>query len=183
LLQPLRELGEMVTDFSGQMDYCDLQQLFDTVIPFGQHRCYWKSQYLGGLTDEAIDLILERNASPPSPTTLSSIWNFGGATAAVGATATAFGDRSMPWMVSIDSIWNAPEDDEANIGWTRDFWGRLAPHSHHGRIYLNFAGLGEGNEDLVRRSYGANLDRLAAIKRKHDPDNAFRFNQNIRPAV
>jgi FAD/FMN-containing dehydrogenase len=183
LLQPLRELGEMVTDFSGQMDYCDLQQLFDTVIPFGQHRCYWKSQYLGGLTDEAIDLILERNASPPSPTTLSSIWNFGGATAAVGAAATAFGDRSMPWMVSIDSIWNAPEDDEANIGWTRDFWGRLAPHSHHGRIYLNFAGLGEGNEDLVRRSYGANLDRLAAIKRKHDPDNAFRFNQNIRPAV
>jgi FAD/FMN-containing dehydrogenase len=183
LLQPLRELGEMVTDFSGQMDYCDLQQLFDTVIPFGQHRCYWKSQYLGGLTDEAIDLILERNASPPSPTTLSSIWNFGGATAAVGAAATAFGDRSMPWMVSIDSIWNAPEDDEANIGWTRDFWGRLAPHSHDGRIYLNFAGLGEGNEDLVRRSYGANLDRLAAIKRKHDPDNAFRFNQNIRPAV
>jgi len=183
LLQPLRELGEMVTDFSGQMDYCDLQQLFDTVIPFGQHRCYWKSQYLGGLTDEAIDLILERNASPPSSTTLSSIWNFGGATAAVAAAATAFGDRSMPWMVSIDSIWNAPEDDATNIEWTRDFWNRLTPYSHHGRIYLNFAGLGEGNEDLVRRSYGANFDKLAAIKRKHDPDNAFRFNQNIRPAV
>ena len=183
LLQPLRELGELVTDFSGQMDYCAVQRLFDTVIPFGQHRCYWKSQYLSGLTDEVIDLILERNARPPSPNTLSSIWNFGGATAAVGAADTAFGDRSMPYMVSIDSIWDAPEDDAANIAWTRDFWGRLTPYSCQGRIYLNFAGLGEGNEDLVRRSYGDNFDKLAAIKRTYDPDNAFRFNQNIGPAV
>lgn len=181
LLQPLRELGEMVTDFSGQMDYCAVQRLFDTVIPFGQHRCYWKSQFLAGVADEVIDLILERNASPPSPNTLASIWNFGGATAAVGAAATAFGDRSMPYMVSIDSIWNAPEDDAANMAWTRDFWGRLAPYSQRGRLYLNFAGLGEGNEDLVRQSYGDNFDKLAAIKRKYDPGNVFHFNQNIRP--
>jgi FAD/FMN-containing dehydrogenase len=182
LLQPLRELGEMVTDFSGQMEYRALQQLFDTVIPFGQRRCYWKSQYLSGLTDEVIDLVLERNASPPSPNTLSSIWNFGGATAAVNAADTAFGDRSMPYMVSIDSIWTAPEDDATNMAWTRDFWDRLTPFSSQGRIYLNFAGLGEGNEDLVRRSYGDNFDQLAAIKRTYDPDNVFRFNQNIRPA-
>jgi FAD/FMN-containing dehydrogenase len=182
LLQPLRELGEMVTDFSGQMEYCALQQLFDTVIPFGQRRCYWKSQYLSGLTDEVIDLILERNASPPSPNTLSSIWNFGGATAAVNAADTAFGDRSMPYMVSIDSMWSAPEDDTTNMAWTRDFWERLTPYSSQGRIYLNFAGLGEGNEDLVRRSYGNNFDQLAAIKRTYDPDNVFRFNQNVRPA-
>jgi FAD/FMN-containing dehydrogenase len=182
LLQPLRELGEMVTDYSGQMDYCELQRLFDTVIPFGRHRCYWKSQYLSGLTDDAIDLIVDRNTRPPSPNTLSSIWNFGGATAAVGAADTAFGDRSMPWMVSIDSIWNAREEDAANIAWTRDFWGRLTPYSSKGRLYLNFAGLGEGNEDLVRRSYGDNFGRLAAIKRAYDPDNIFRFNQNIDPA-
>ena len=49
LLQPLRELGELVADFSGQMGYCDIQQLFDTLIPFGQYRCYWKSHYLSGL--------------------------------------------------------------------------------------------------------------------------------------
>jgi len=182
LLRPLLELGELVTDFSGQMAYTDLQRLFDTVIPFGQHRCYWKSHYLNGLTDEAIDLILERNARPPSPNTLSSIWNFGGATAAVGATDTAFGERSMPWMVSVDSVWSAQEDDAANIAWTRDFWDRLTPYSDQGRIYLNFAGLGEGNEDLVRSSFGANFERLAAIKQTYDPSNVFRFNQNIRPA-
>ena len=183
LLQPLMELGEMVTDFSGQMDYCDLQRLFDTVIPFGQHRCYWKSQFLSDLPDEAIDLILERNATPPSANTLSSIWNFGGATADVGPTDTAFGDRSMPYMVSIDSIWNAADEDEANIAWTRDFWDELTPFSSHGRLYLNFAGLGEGNDELVRKSFGANFDRLTAIKRTYDPNNMFRFNQNILPAV
>ena len=107
ILQPLRELGEPLVDFSGQMAYADVQQLFDTVIPFGQHRCYWKSRFLErARTTTAIDLILKGNAQPPSPHTLSSIWNFGGAAAEVDAYATAFGDRSMPWMVSIDSIWD-----------------------------------------------------------------------------
>jgi FAD/FMN-containing dehydrogenase len=183
LLQPLRELGELVTDFSGQMSYCDMQQLFDTVIPFGQHRSYWKSRYLADLPDEAIDLMLEGNAAPPSPNTLSSIWNFGGATARVPAGATAFGDRSMPWMVSFDAIWSTAADDQANIAWSRSLWERLAPHAAGGRIYLNFPGLGEEGDDLVRRSFGGNFDRLAAIKRDYDPGNVFRFNQNITPAV
>ena len=183
LLQPLRELGELVTDFSGHMAYCDLQQLFDTVIPYGEYRCYWKGRYLNDLGDDAIDLMLDGNANPPSSNTLSSIWNFGGATARVPADATAFGDRSMPWMVSFDSIWKAPDDDGANIAWTRAFWERMEPHAAGGRIYLNFPGLGEDGEDLVRRSFGDNFDRLTAIKQKYDPLNVFRFNQNIRPPV
>jgi FAD/FMN-containing dehydrogenase len=182
LLQPLRELAEPVVDFSGQMAYVDVQRLFDAVIPFGRHRCYWKSRYLDGLGDDVIDLIVEGNRQPPSPGTLSSIWNFGGATAAVPADATAFGDRSMPWMVSFDSIWDTAEDDEINIAWTRDRWEQLRPYSHHDRIYLNFPGHGEDGEDLTRRSYGANYGRLAEIKRRYDPANMFRFNQNITPA-
>ena len=66
LLQPLRELGEPVADFSGQMPYVDVQRLFDAVIPFGRHRCYWKSQYLDGLGDDVIDLVVEGNRQPPS---------------------------------------------------------------------------------------------------------------------
>jgi FAD/FMN-containing dehydrogenase len=182
LLQPLRELAEPLVDFSGQMAYADVQQLFDTVIPFGKHRCYWKSRYLSDLADEAIDVLVAGNERPPSPNTLSSIWNLGGATAAVDASATAFGDRSMPWMVSIDSIWQTADEDEANIAWTRQFWGRLAPFSDRGRIYLNFAGHGEDNEELTRRTYGPNYARLAEIKRRYDPTNLFRFNQNIPPA-
>ena len=183
LLQPLRELGEMVADFSGRMSYCDAQKLFDTIIPFGQYRCYWKSHYLSGLGDDAIDRILAGNAKPPSPNTLSSIWTFGGKTARVDAAATAFGDRSMPYMFSIDSIWAKPEDDERNIAWTRDFWQGMLPHSQRGRIYLNFPGLGEEGEALLSRSFGDNFQRLKALKKKYDPANLFRFNQNIPPAA
>ena len=182
ILQPLRELGDVVTDFSGQMDYADVQQLFDTLMPAGQFRSYWKSRFLNGLTDDAIDLMLEVNASPPSPNTLSSIWNFGGATARVGSGDTAFGDRTMPYMVSFDSTWSDTADDDANIAWTRDAWERLGAYNHHDRIYLNFAGHGEDSDELVRRTFGDNFARLTAIKTTYDPTNRFRFNQNIAPA-
>jgi FAD/FMN-containing dehydrogenase len=86
-------------------------------------------------------------------------------------------------MVSFDAIWSTAADDDVNIAWARSFWERLAPHAAGGRIYLNFPGLGEDGDDLVRRAFGRNYDRLAAIKHAYDPDNVFRFNQNITPAV
>jgi len=183
ITQPLRELGGMVTDFSGRMNYCDVQQLLDTLMPAGQYRCYWKCHYLSGLSDEVVDAVVAGNVAPPSPNTLSSIWNFGGATAAVGADETAFGDRSMPFMLSIDSVWSAPEDDDANIAWTRDFWQRMRLHSQGGRLYLNFPGLSEEGEAMMRSTFGANYARLKAIKAKYDPGNLFCFNQNIEPAA
>ena len=184
IMQPLRELGPMVTDFSGRMDYREVQQLFDTQMPAGQFRCYWKSHYLNGLSDAVIDDILAGVDTVPSPNSLSSIWNFGGATAQVPAQATAFGDRSMPWMYSIDSVWEDAEDDAENIGWTRDFWERMQPHSYNGRMYLNFPGQGEEGERLLQDTFGSdNYRRLREIKAKYDPGNRFRFNQNIRPAA
>jgi FAD/FMN-containing dehydrogenase len=183
LLRPLRELGEPLVDLSGKMNYCDLQKLFDTQTPFGQRRCYWKSRYLRGLSDAAIDAIVQSSAAPPSPFTLSSIWNFGGAMARVPAKATAFGDRSMPYMLSIDSVWSQAADDATNIAWTRDFWKRMRPYAQQGRMYLNFPGLGEEGEQLLRDTFGASYDRLRAIKQKYDPGNIFRFNPNVRPAA
>ena len=182
LLQPLRELGDLVTDFSGQMDYCEVQTLFDTLMPAGDYRCYWKSHYLSGLSDESIDTILEGFSSTPSPNTLSSIWNFGGATADVAADATAFGDRSMPYMLSIDSVWPNEPDDEKNINWTRNFWNRMKAYSDKGRMYLNFPGQGEEGTKLLEDTFGDNYGKLQSIKKKYDPDNLFRFNQNIKPA-
>jgi FAD/FMN-containing dehydrogenase len=182
ILQPLREQGELVTDFSGQIEYCELQKLFDALMPAGDYRCYWKSHYLNGMSDEVIDMIMEGNAKPPSPNTLSSIWNFGGATADVAADATAFGDRSMPYMFSIDSVWSDPADDDVNLDWTRSFWQRMRTHSHQGRMYLNFPGQGEEGEKILEDTFGANYSRLREIKLKYDPNNRFRFNQNLKPA-
>ena len=181
LLQPLRELGPMVADFSGQMPYCDVQKLFDPLYPAGEFRCYWKSHLLSQLTDEIIAEAIENAAASPSTKSISSLWNFGGATAAVPAEATAFGDRSFGWMYSLDSVWRDAADDEAVIGWTRRAWDRARRHAHEGRLYLNFAGQDADSDELTRRAFGKQYGRLARIKKRCDPGNMFRFNQNIRP--
>ena len=181
LLQPLRELGPMVADFSGQMPYCDVQKLFDPLFPAGQFRSYWKSHLLSRLTDEVIAEAIENAAASPSDQSISSLWNFGGATAAVPAEATAFGDRSFGWMYSLDSVWRDAADDEAVMGWTRAAWNRARRHAHEGRLYLNFAGQDADSDELTRRAFGQQYGRLARIKKRYDPGNMFRFNQNIRP--
>jgi FAD/FMN-containing dehydrogenase len=181
VLQPLRELGPMVTDFSGQMPYCDLQKLFDPLYPAGEYRCYWKSHLLTRLSDQAIDEAIENAAASPSDKSISSFWNFGGATAAVPADATAFGDRSFGWMYSLDSVWREAADDERVMGWTRAAWQRARRHAHEGRLYLNFAGQDADSEELTRSAFGKNYARLVQVKTRYDPGNMFRFNQNIQP--
>ena len=110
-----------------------------------------------------------------------SIWKFSGAVQRVDAMATAFGDRSMPYMLSLDAVWTSPEDDEVNISWVQTAWNAMQRHST-GRMYLNFPGLGEG-DNLVRDGFGAEIyGRLQKVKRKYDPNNLFRMNQNILPS-
>jgi FAD/FMN-containing dehydrogenase len=180
-VQPLRELGKQVLDFSGKMPYCAIQSLYDGLFPKGRDRSYFKSLYLSSLSDAAIADITGWWASCPSPMSLTSVWHFGGEVQRVAAEATAFGDRAMPYMLSIDSIWSKPEDDDANIAWSRDFWSAMQRYST-GRLYLNFAGHGE-DADLVRQAHGAEVyARLAAIKRTYDPTNFFRMNQNVGTA-
>ena len=181
VVAPLRNFGEPLVDFSGRMPYRTIQSLYDALFPKGRDRCYWKSTYLKGLEDGVIRDITARLAQRPSEMTFASIWKFGGGAGRVAAHATAFGDRSMPYMLSLDAIWSKPDDDAANIGWVRSFWQDMQRHST-GRMYLNFPGHGEG-PNLVRDAFGETAyKRLQEIKRKYDPDNLFRMNQNIVPA-
>lgn len=178
--QPLRSLGEPLLDFSGRMPYRILQGIYDGLFPKGRDRCYWKSTYLSGLDDDVIGEITGHLAKRPSEMTFASIWKFGGAVQRVAANATAFGDRSMPFMLSLDAIWSDPTDDNANISWVRNAWRDMQSHST-GRLYLNFPGFGEG-DNLVRDAFGAETyARLQKVKGIYDPDNLFRMNQNILP--
>jgi FAD/FMN-containing dehydrogenase len=180
VVAPLRSFGEPLVDFSGRMPYRTIQSLYDGLFPKGRDRCYWKSTYLSRLDDEVIGEITARMAKRPSEMTFASIWKFGGFVQRVAADATAFGDRSMPFMLSLDAIWPGADDDDANIGWVRSFWQDMQRYST-GRLYLNFPGHGEG-ADLVRDAFGAEVyARLAKIKHRYDPDNLFRLNQNILP--
>jgi FAD/FMN-containing dehydrogenase len=180
LTRPLRELATPLLDQSTTMSYLDLQQSFDPFFPAGL-RYYWKALYLDGLSDDAIGQTVEWSSDRPSPRTLVVIRHCGGAIGRVAPEATAFGDRSSEWMLSIDSTWDDPADDERNIDWTRAYWNDASRYSD-GKTYFNFPGLLEEGERAVRDSYGANHDRLARIKAEYDPDNVFRLNQNIKPA-
>ena len=181
VVHPLRSFGEPLVDFSGRMPYRTLQSIYDGLFPKGRDRCYWKSTYLKGLGDDVIREITARMAQRPSEMTFASIWKFGGAVQRVAAEATAFGDRSMPFMLSLDAIWSSADDDAANIGWVRNFCDDMQRHST-GRMYLNFPGHGEGT-NLVRDAFGVETyGRLQKVKRRYDPKNLFRMNQNIVPA-
>ncbi|HVO03625.1 MAG TPA: FAD-binding oxidoreductase [Candidatus Cybelea sp.] len=179
-IAPLRRLATPLLDFSGRMRYCEVQKLYDGLFPKGGNRAYFKSMYLDRLDDAAIDEIAPRAADRPSPSSLCSVWFMGGAVGRVDAGATAFGDRSFRWMLSIDALWQKAEDDATNLGWTRGLWNDMQRFSN-GRAYLNFAGLPEDGDSLRRSTYGANYARLAEIKARYDPTNLFRLNQNIVP--
>jgi len=183
LVEPLRNLGPKAADFSGRMAYCDVQKLFDPLYPTGQYRCYWKSHLLGDLTDEMIEEGLTNAINNPSNKSISSFWNFGGATERVAADETAFGDRSFRWMYSLDSVWEHRADDVKVRDWTRAAWDRFRRHAYKKRLYLNFAGQDEDSAALTRDALGPHFASLAKIKATYDPGNMFRFNQNITPSA
>jgi len=176
----LRELATPLLDMSGTVSYAEYQQQLDPFFPAGR-RYHWKAIYLDGLSDAAIDTTVEWSLGRPSDDTLVIIRHCGGAMSRVAADATAFGDRSSEWMLSIDSTWHDAAGDAENVAYTRAFWDAAHAHSD-GKTYFNFPGLLEEGEAAVRASYGANHDRLARIKAVYDPENRFRLNQNILPA-
>jgi hypothetical protein len=151
------------------MPYREIQCYFDALFPKGRDRCYWKSLYLRALADEAIGAIVGHLARRPSEMTLGSIWALGGAMQRVPEAATAFGDRTAPYiyMLSLDAIWSEPTDDAANVDWARTAWTDMRRHGN-GRMYLNFPGHGEG-DDLVHSALGPDVyARLARVKRIYD---------------
>ena len=181
LVQPLRELGTPLADLSSPAPYSAVQTGFDGLFPKGELNYYWRSLYLDGLGDDLVDLLVERGVDRPSPSTLVGLWQLGGAMSRVPADATAFGRRDMPYLLSIDSTWSDPSETDRNVGWNRALWAEMHAYSS-GASYLNFPGLGEEKEALVRAAYGDNYARLVELKDRYDPGNLFRLNQNIPPS-
>jgi FAD/FMN-containing dehydrogenase len=180
VVQPLRELGEPLIDLSGPWPWLGLQSGFDALFPKGGFY-YWKSRALAELSSAAIDDIAEFAARRPSPLTDVIVWHNGGAMSRVGETETAYGGRAAGYLVTGEASWHDPALTDEAIAWGREFWDAMGRHSTGG-LYLNFAGLGEEKEALVKAGYGENYERLAALKAKYDPANLFRMNLNITPA-
>ena len=178
VLAPVRGFGTPLADMLGPMSYCELQQAFDADFPFGLKN-YWKSSNVAVLSDAAIDTMVGFMEAAPSLRPMVIIDQFGGAVARVPDEATAFGHRDAAYDLVIAAIWSDYAEQEAHVDWASSFWQAMQPFSTES-VYVNY--LSEEGEARVRAAYGGeHFARLVELKRKYDPENVFRNNQNIRP--
>jgi hypothetical protein len=178
-IKPIRqELPTPMLDWMGPMPFPVLQSLFDPLLPKGM-QWYWKADFLQKLPDRAIELHLEHIRKAPTELSLAHIYPIDGVVHKVGRQDTAWNYRDAKWSMVICGIDPNPANAPALQAWARAYWDALRPYTL-GAGYLNFM-MDEG-EGRIRATYGANYDRLATIKKKYDPANFFRVNQNIKPA-
>jgi FAD/FMN-containing dehydrogenase len=176
-VRPLRELRPEI-DLVGPMPYAGFQSMLDN--PPGYHQ-YWSAEYCDSMPDEAVDVFVKYGSDRPSPLTQQLMIPWGGAVARVPDGATPLAHRDVPWITHPFATWDGPEATAENVAWARSFRRDIARYTNGG-VYLNFIG-GEGQE-RIRAGYGAeNYARLATIKRRFDPENVFRGNQNIEPVA
>lgn len=179
-LRPLREEGEPLADLSAPTAFAEVQRFFEPDYPSGR-RYYWKSAYLPELSDAIIAGAIRHTEERPSPLSSIDLWGLGaGAPSRVPVGETPFAQRQMPFLFAVEANWDDAARDDDNIAWARRVHADAARFG--AGTYLNFPGLAEEGEALVRQAFGPNLDRLRQIKRTYDPENLFRGNFNIAPA-
>jgi FAD/FMN-containing dehydrogenase len=178
IVRPLKACGAPVLDLCEPKPYVAHQAMFDPSFPHG--RCYYmRACDVAELTDAVIDITVEHSLRIRSPLTAFPIWQMGGAVARVPEDQTAFNGRAAGHTFNLTGSAETAADLEHEREWSHDFWAALRPH--HTSVYVNF--LMDEGDDRVRDAYGAEkYDRLRTLKRRYDPDNRFRLNQNIPPA-
>ncbi|MEQ8268672.1 MAG: FAD-binding oxidoreductase [Parvibaculum sp.] len=179
-MRPVHDaLPDPLMNGMASMRFVDWQAAFDGLLPKGL-QWYWKGDYVDELTDAAIAAHVEHGSNTPSGLSLMHLYPIDGAVHDVAPEATAWGARRAQWSMVIAGI----DPDPAMAGelktWASDYWTAVHAHNPHGGAYVNFMQADEGQE-RVRAAYGDNYERLVAVKRRYDPDNLFRVNQNIRP--
>jgi len=176
-LKPLHDVAEVVAEAVGPMPYPALNGAFDALVPAGlQH--YWKANFVDELTDDMIAAHLAHGPRVPTVNSTVHIYPINGACQRVAPDATAFAYRDANFAPVIAGMWPDPTQNEANIRWVKDYYAATAPLSEAGG-YINF--MAGDDQDRIKANYRGNYDRLVEVKRRWDPDNLFRVNQNIKP--
>jgi len=175
-VRDLRAIGTPIADLLGPMPYTMMQSLLDPLWKKGIH-AYFKAANLARLDDELIDRLCEQHAGAPGVQAEIHVHQMGGAIARLGDGATAFPERSMPFVLNVVTGWHDAAQTEAHVAWARAVVAAAAPAST-GRAYVNFL----GDAGAARAAYGPEtFARLVALKKSYDPTNVFRRNQNIEP--
>ena len=177
LLGPLRAVGKPVADIVTRRPYTQMQALLDATQPKGR-RYYWKSHYLAGIDARLVDVAIEHARHIKSPHSAILMFQVAGALGELPASHSPVGNRDAAYVLNIAGSWDRPEDDEANVRWARDCFEAARPCSTGG-VYVNFLTAEEGR-DRIEAAYGAaNLQRLATLKKRYDPDGLFRHTKGV----
>ena len=174
----LRRIGRPIADAVASMPFVAWQQAFDPLLTSGA-RNYWKSHDVASFNDASLEIVRRAIAELPTEECEIFFGHVGGAMTRVASDATAWPNRAPHFVVNVHTRWREARDDTRCIAWARELHNALTPHAM-GSVYVNF--IPDGDEAHVSEAYGANYARLVDIKRRFDPDNLFRANQNIGPA-
>jgi FAD/FMN-containing dehydrogenase len=175
----LRSIGKPIADVVGPTPFVGWQQAFDPLLTPGA-RNYWKSHDFVKLPDGAIDVLIDAVSRLPGPECEIFIGHVGGAAGRIAKDATAFPQRQSHFVVNVHTRWREAAMDRTFVDWAKKFFDDAAPFAA-GTAYVNFM---PGDEtDRVAKAYGSNYRRLVKAKRRYDPSNLFRMNQNIQPSA
>lgn len=178
LLKPMRTLGHPLFDHVGLAPFPAVQSLFDPLFVPGL-QWYWRADNFTELSDDAIRRHVEHGSKIPTMLSTMHLYPVNGAAQRVGKNDTAYSFREALFAEVIVGVDPDPANSEKITTWCKDYWEALHPYSAGG-AYVNF--MMEEGQGRVQATYRDNYDRLVGIKRKYDPKNFFRVNQNIRPA-
>lgn len=176
-LKPLRTFGSPMVDAIQPMPFPQMQTLLDAGFPDGNQN-YWKSTFLREFSDDAIRVLVQHANQATSPLSAVVMEYYGGVASRVGVSEAAFAQRHAQYSLGILAQWTDPGESPRHIEWARGLAGSMRPFSS-GAYLLNF--LGDEGEDTIKATFGPNYDRLRTVKKKYDPKNFFRLNQNIKP--
>ena len=176
-LKPMRSLGNPLFDHVGPAPFPAAQSFFDPLFVPGL-QWYWRADNFTELSDQAIARHVEHGSRIPTMLSTMHLYPVNGAAQRVGKNDTAYSFREALFAEVIVGVDPDPANSEKITAWCKDYWDALHPYAAGG-AYVNF--MMEEGQDRVQATYRDNYQRLARIKKKYDPKNFFRVNQNIRP--
>jgi FAD/FMN-containing dehydrogenase len=177
LLAPLRKLGQPVADTVMRRPYVQMQSLLDATQPKGR-RYYWKSHYLADIDGRMVALAAEHASRIRSPHSAILLFQIQGALNERPAGYSPAGNRDAAYVLNIAGSWDSAADDAVNVAWARECF-EATRRCSTGGTYVNFLTEEEGRDRIEAAYSPADLQRLAALKRRYDAENLFRHTKSI----
>jgi len=160
------------------MPYTQIQQMFDEAWGIGR-QYYVKAPWVKEISGDAIDILMAHYAKVTSPLSVAIFFQKSGAMSRGSYDKTAFGHRDARYGLLITSMWLDPRESERHIRWARELSEAIGPYTSGGEYINDLGQEAEEGRARIKAGYGANYERLVALKHKYDPTNLFRHNQNI----